>query len=83
MRSRALVMDGNATQLSAAMGGDDACRSVTLQNPTGNDAVSWGAYEAQPMTLAAGDMISIPITSLKNLWFNGTNTEIINSTICG
>lgn len=76
-------MDGTVQKLETAFGSDEYCRSVTLENPTGNAIVSWGDADSQPMSLVAGDKISIPVTSLKNLYFSGTNTEVLNIAIFG
>jgi hypothetical protein len=81
MRSRAIILDGTAQKLMDAFGSDEYCRSVTIQNPSGNSVLLWGDAASQPMSLAAGDMISIPVTSLKNLYINGTNTDVINVSI--
>lgn len=81
MRTRAIILDGTSQQLSVAFGSDEHCRSITLHNPSGNSVVNWGDASTQIMPLAAGEMISIPVTSLKNLYIKGTNTDVINVTI--
>lgn len=81
MRARAIILDGTVQELMAAFGSDEYCRSVTIQNPTGNSVMNWGDRASQPMTLTAGDMISIPVTSLKNLYISGTNTDVVNVVI--
>ena len=76
-------MDGSTQQMSTLVGGSDKCRSITLQNPTGNAAVAYGDSAEQAMSLVAEASVSLPVTSLKNLWINGTNTEILNVLVYG
>lgn len=83
MRARPIILDGTAQKLMDAFGSDEYCRSVTIQNPTGNNVVNWGDADSQPFTLAAGSLISIPVTSLKNLYISGTNTDVIHVAIFG
>lgn len=83
MNTRAIILDGTSQQLSAVLGGSEFCSSVTIENITGNSVMFWGSKENQLMTLAAGTKISLPVTSLKNVWVKGTNTDVINIAVFG
>jgi hypothetical protein len=53
------------------------CDSVTIQNPAGNNIMYLGSDGNQPLELAAGDSISLPITRLDQTYVRGTNAELL------
>lgn len=83
MQAHTFTLNGSAQQLSALIDGNDYCQSVSLENPIGNGVVNYGDSSVRPFTLVAGTKISIPITSTKNLWFDGVNTELIHVLVFG
>ena len=83
MQAYTFTLNGNAQQLSSLIDGNDYCQSVSLENPIGNGAINYGDSSIRPFTLLAGIKVNIPITSTKNLWLSGVNTELVHVLVFG
>lgn len=84
MISRVITMDGSAQRLSDSfVGQSEHTAYVNIQNPSGNNAVIVGQEGHLAHSIAGGTDKLWPERSLKNIFFQGTNTEVINVTAGG
>jgi hypothetical protein len=80
MISRLLVITAAAKSLTTLLGqaSHTRCSSVIMQAPSGNaGVVYYGCQDEQPMTLAAGSSVEVPLANTDDLWLKGTANDTL------
>lgn len=78
MLSKSITLSTTPKSLTTLLGQSShtGCTLVVMQAPSGNTGVAYyGDQNEQPMTIAAGSTVQVPLSNTDDLWFKGTDND--------